>query len=129
MAIGIVMAKPVLTTHSVMWASTVRMVGGTAGLLLATFCSRQWRRDAVAAFRPSRIWWFSIPGSFAGAYLSVVFWVGGMKYTEAITASILNQMSTLIVVLLAAVFLKEALTKPRVAAMILGIAGSVLALL
>ena len=129
MAIGIVMVKPVLTDHSVLWATTMRVVAGVGALGLATLLTPRWRVQALVVFTPSRVWWYAIPGSFCGAYLALIVWVGGMKYTQAITASILNQMSTLFVVLLAAVFLKEALTWPRVAAMLLGIAGSVLALI
>ena len=129
MAIGIVMVKPVLATHSVLWATTMRVIGGTTALGIATLFTRRLRIDALAVFVPSRIWWFAIPGSFFGAYLALVVWVGGMKYSQAITASILNQMSTLLVVLLAAVFLKEALTWQKIVAMVLGVVGSVLALI
>jgi drug/metabolite transporter (DMT)-like permease len=129
MAVGIIMVKPVLAAHSVLWATTMRVIGGTATLGLATLILPRWRLAAIAAFTPAKVWWYAVPGSFCGAYLALIVWVGGMKYTQAITASILNQMSTLLVVLLAAVFLKEALTWPKVAAMILGIAGSALALI
>jgi drug/metabolite transporter (DMT)-like permease len=113
----------------VLWATTLRVLGGTGALALVTLFLPSWRKAACLAFTPSAVWWFAVPGSVSGAYLALIVWVAGMKYTTAITASVLNQLSTLIVVLLATLFLKEALTLPKVAAMVLGIAGSVLVLL
>jgi drug/metabolite transporter (DMT)-like permease len=55
-----------------------------------------------------------------------MLWVAGMKYTKAGAAAILNQTSTIYVLLLASVFLKEPLTRRKIVASILAIGGIVL---
>ncbi len=129
MGIAIVVVKPVLEVHSVLWATTLRMLGGAAVLTVFAVGSARSRRQVLRAFVPGPIWKYSVPGSIAGTYVALLFWVSGFKYTTAITASILNQTSTLIVVILATVFLHEKLTRTRVLAVLLGSAGTALTLL
>jgi drug/metabolite transporter (DMT)-like permease len=126
MGIAIVAIKPVLELYAVLWATTLRMLGGLAVLTVFVLASRQTRRQVAAAFVPKAIWRFALPGSIVGTYLALLFWIAGFKYTEAITASILNQMSTLLVVLLAALFLRERLTGRKLLAVLLGSIGSIL---
>ncbi|MBI5509898.1 MAG: DMT family transporter [Deltaproteobacteria bacterium] len=128
MAIGIVMVKPILSERSVLMVITWRLIAGSAALALVAVTSRRRRAEVRYALTPSRSWLFAVPGSVAGAYLALIFWVAGMKYTTVMTAAILNQTSTLLVVLLAALFLKEALTWPKMIAVALGVVGSLLAL-
>jgi len=129
MGIAIVIVKPVLEVHSVLWSTTVRMVGGVGVLTLLVVGSAKIRRQVRAALRPSPIWRFALPGSVIGTYVALLFWIGGFKYATAMTASILNQTSTLFMVLLAAMFLRERLTAAKLAAVGLGFLGGVLVLL
>ena len=123
MAAGIVLAKPVLDRSDVLWATTVRMTGGLA--VLGVQCLSPLRRAQVAsAFRPGPHWRFTLPGSVVGAYLSIVFWTLGMKYTQTTVASVLNQLSTVFVMLLAAAVLHERLGWRQVVAIVFGIAGA-----
>lgn len=46
-------------------------------------------------------------GAFMGTFLSVIFWLSGFKHTLAGKAAIYNQLSTIIITILAALFLKE----------------------
>ena len=128
MAIGISMAKPVLDRSDPWWATTVRMVSGTALLaVIVAFTSR--RKEFLKVFRPSSLWKVTIPAAVTGAYLAVFFWIAGMKYTETTTASILNQSSNVFVIFLAALFLKERLTLRKLLAICIGFAGGVIATL
>ena len=97
MALGIVIAKPVLDRTDVLWATTVRLVGGIFVLLLLGFGKKQ-RRQMIDCFRPSPIWKVSLPGSFIGAYLSMILWVAGMKYAMVSVAAILNQLSAVFII-------------------------------
>ena len=93
-----------------------------------TLLSARNRRDLVRAFTPAPIWKVSVPGAVIGTYVAMLSWVAGFKYAEAITASILNQTATLLIVLLAAIFLHERLTALKILAVVMGTLGSVLAI-
>jgi len=126
MAIGIVMAKPVLDTSEPWWATTVRLVGGW-GFLIVHGLMPAHRRSTIRAFTPGRQWLLTVPASVVGTYLALIFWILGMKYTYTTTASVLNQMSTIFMLVLATLFLKEALTWRKVVAIVIGTAAGVLA--
>jgi drug/metabolite transporter (DMT)-like permease len=64
-----------------------------------------------------------IPGTVMGTYVSLLFWLGGMKYTLASTASALNQTATLWTFVLAALLLREPVTWKRLAGLLLGLGG------
>jgi drug/metabolite transporter (DMT)-like permease len=59
----------------------------------------------------------------------MTLWVAAFKYTSVNSAAILNQTSTIFIVILAAIFLKERFTRRLFIATILAIAGSILVLL
>jgi len=127
MAAGIVMIKPLLEASPLIWATEVRLFGGVAvlGLILAFYPGR---RAVVATAKPGPGWGYLVVGSFVGAYLAMVTWLGGMKYALASVSSALNQTSNLFVFVLAAVFLKERITAARAAGIALAVAGSFLVL-
>lgn len=112
MAFGIVLARPVLRFDDfpLIWATTLRLFVGTAALVLFATVSRN-RKKLWSAFRPSRIWWSSVPASILGTYFAMIFWVAGFKYSdESAVAGILNQTSVIFAIILAAIFLKEPFT-------------------
>ncbi|NPV83655.1 MAG: DMT family transporter [Candidatus Aminicenantes bacterium] len=124
-AVGIVIIKPILKDVPVVWATGVRLVGGTLPLIFLPLAPAR-RQD----FRPLlklSTWKALAPASFLGTYLSLMFWIGGMKYTFASVASALNQLSTIFIFILATVFLKERATTWRVLAVALAFAGAFLA--
>lgn len=125
-ALGIVMVKPVLGTVSVFWATFVRMVGGTAALVLFVPVLRN-RRAVLAPLVDRRNWKALVPAAFFGSYLSLVLWTGGMKYATASVAAVLNQLNTIFIVVIAAIFLKERLTGWKILAVVLAFLGAYLA--
>ncbi|UCG31608.1 MAG: DMT family transporter [Phycisphaerales bacterium] len=127
MAVGIVMAKPVLEIMDfpLFWATTLRLLAGTAALALLALGSPR-RRELWSVFRPSAVWWYCVPGSVLGAYLAMVTWVAGFKYTYASVAAILNQTNALFAVVLATLILKEAFTRRKFVALVLAFCGVVL---
>ncbi len=125
MAGGIIMVKNVLGGVPVLWAAGVRMFFGFVGLLPLLLFAR-WRNDALAMFRPGRVWAVAIPGSVLGTYVSMTAWLGGFKFTLASVAAVLNQLSTIFIIVLAAIFLGEPMTRRRILAVVMAIGGAVL---
>ncbi len=122
LALGIVITKPVLNHSSVLWATTVRQIGCLAVMLPVALLSPQ-RSDIFAAFRPSRSWRWSLPGAVLGSYVALIFWIAGMKYTQVGVAAILNQSSSIYVLILASIFLHEPFTRRKLVASLLAMAG------
>ncbi len=128
MAVGIVMAKPVLDRSDPWWSTTARLVGGVILLTIQGF-TRRHRKESIRCFRPGPLWKLIMPTAVMAAYLAMFFWIAGMTYTETTTASFLNQLSTIFVLVLATFFLKESLTIRKTIAILLGFAGGVIAAL
>ncbi len=125
LALGIVIAKPVLDHSPVLWATTVRQIG-CLGVMLPIALLSPRRREILRVFRPSRSWRFSLPGALLGSYLALICWIAGMKYTKVGIAAILNQSSTIYVLILAAVFLHEPFTRRKLLASLVSLAGILL---
>jgi drug/metabolite transporter (DMT)-like permease len=125
LAVAIVIAKPVLDRSPLMWAVTVRQVGCLAVMLPIALVSRR-RTQILGALRPSRVWLHSLPGALLGSYLGLMCWIGGLKYTKVGVATILNQSSTIYILILAAIFLREPFTRRKLVASAVALAGIVL---
>lgn len=127
LALGIVFAKPVLEHSDVIWATSIRQLGALAALLpVALILPRRGPRFSV--FIPNASWRSTLPGTVLGSYLALILWIGGMKFTEAGTAAILNQTSTVYILIMASFFLGEPFTMRKVIAAILAVAGVLLVL-
>jgi len=122
-AIGIVIIKELLDRTDILWANFVRVGAGTASLLVYLFCHPK-RRSYLRELRFSKSWLVALPASVSGNYIALLCWVGGMKYTTASQAAILNQMSTIFIFILAALFLKEKITGPKTLAIVLALTGA-----
>jgi len=125
MAIGIVMAKPVLSNSNAWWAASVRLLGGALFLSVHGMMPRH-RADVVRCFKPSSNWRYTMPAAVIGAYIAMILWILGMKLTFATVASVLNQMSTIFTLILAAIFLKEKITARRAIAIVMAFAGALI---
>jgi drug/metabolite transporter (DMT)-like permease len=126
-AFAIVLVKPLLPHYPLAWMSVVRMAGGLAALLTLLPLHPD-RRTVYAVFRPQRGWTWMLLGTFFGSYLSLMAWLAGFKYSQASIAALLNQTSTVLIVLLAALVLHEPLTKVKLVAVSLAFAGAVMVL-
>ena len=122
---SIVMLKRLLEDTNVLWASFARVLAGTIGLYLVVLLSPG-RKKLLAELYPSKTWFSALPASVAGNYLAMIAWLAGMKYTMVSVAAVLNQLSTVFIFILAAIFLKEPVTLPRVSATILAVSGAIL---
>ena len=124
---AIVMVKPVLGSYPLIWVATIRLAGGLAVLLLLLVFHRD-RRMVYRVFKPSSEWKWMTGGAFFGTYLSLITWLGGFKYSQAGRVALLNQTSTVFIVLFAAIFLEERLTPVKLFAVGMAFTGAAIIL-
>ncbi len=122
---SVVMVKPLLEQTHVLWASFVRLLAGVAGLFVLGLIHAD-RRVILGALVPSAAWKMVLPASIVGNYLAMLAWLAGFKYTLVSVAAILNQLSTIFTFILAAIFLREPVTLPRLVAILLAVSGALL---
>jgi len=125
MAVGIVMAKPVLDRNELLWVTLVRLVGGSA-VLFFYLMAHPSRKSIIYSVVTAGHRTYTVTGSLIGGYLSMIIWLAGMKYTQASTASALNQTSNIFIFIFAALFLRERITPIRVAAICFGVMGALM---
>lgn len=123
--VGIVMIKPLLDRSPVLWVTQWRLVGGIAVLLVVLGLWKR-RRAVIDSLLHTRSWGYVIVSSVIGTYLAMMLWLGGMKYTQASTASALNQTSNIFVFIMAAVFLREKVTPARVVGIVVAVMGAIM---
>jgi drug/metabolite transporter (DMT)-like permease len=124
-ALAIVIVKPLLNTYPLSWLSTIRMAGGIA-VLVVLLPMHPDRRSVYSVFRPQRAWRWMLSGTFMGTYLSLMAWLAGFKYSQAGVVALLNQTSTVLIVLLASLVLKEPMTKFKLISVAVAFLGVVI---
>lgn len=124
MAIGVVMAKPMLEKHDFLWVVTLRLVGGVAGMSLVIAAQRS-LGSLLAQYRAVRHWPQVLWGTFFGSYVSMMMWLAGYKYTQASIAAALNEFAAVFILLLAVLFLRERVTLRQIAGVLVAVAGVV----
>ncbi|MDP8229184.1 MAG: DMT family transporter [Candidatus Electryoneaceae bacterium] len=126
MALGIVIAKPVLNRSPLMWVTEIRLIGGAVvmGLVLLFHPGR--REIISTIWSDRRTFRYTLSGSFVGAYLAMMLWMAGMKYTQVSISSALNQTSNIFLFLFAVLLLKEKSDPLRIAGIVIAVAGAFL---
>jgi len=124
---GIVLAKQVLDGANIIWATSVRQFGSLLVLIPVTLIHPD-RVKIWRVFVPNQSWKFSLPGTILGSYLALILWIAGMKMIPAGKAAILNQSSTIYILLLATLILKEPFGMRKGFAATLSISGVLLVL-
>ena len=127
LVIGLLIIKEVLNRSDVAWVTTVRLFFAFLGMLVITLCHPK-RKRYLNEIMPSASWKWAVPASITGSYLALLSWVAGMKYTLVSLAAIINQLSTVMIFVLAAVFLREKITIRRSISTALAITGAVVAI-
>jgi len=122
MAVGILLVKPLFARVSLLWVIEVRLIAGVLGSILALLLVPGWKR-ALATLRPGKSTVMIVVGSLFSTYIAMILWVAGFKYNDASVAAVLNQTATIFTVVLAAIFLREALTWRKVAGTVLALSG------
>lgn len=124
---GIVLAKQVLEGANVLWATSIRQFGSLLVLIPITLMRRD-RAKIWSVFIPTKVWKYSLPGTILGSYGALILWIAGMKLIPAGKAALLNQTSTIYLLILASLLLKESFGKRKALAALLSIAGVLLVL-
>ena len=121
-AYGIILAKPLMdggeASVPVVQVALVRLFAGLIGSLL--FLAVIGRIGTTfSSLRRNFPWVSFLAASLVGGYLAMFIWLAGYKYTLAGRAAIYNQLSTIFIIMLAAIILKEVMTKKKWAAVTL----------
>lgn len=122
---GIVLMKPLLPHMPLLLATLLRI--GTGAAILGVWLALHPRGRLLS--RPLAVlsnWPVMVPASFLGAYVGLLAWMAGMKYTLASVAAPLNQLHTIFIFVLGAIFLKEKVTRAKLVALSLAILGATL---
>jgi len=121
-AAGVVMLKVPLNHLGMFEVTLFRMIVGaiplTFHILIAGYVP-----ETKEALKPSPSWKNLVPATLIGTFFAMLLWVGGLKYTTAHTASILNQTSPLFGIVFAAYILKERLTLRKLGGAFAAFAG------
>jgi drug/metabolite transporter (DMT)-like permease len=107
MAIAIVMVKRTLEAQPLLWVTLIRIAGAVGGMFVIALLTGNLRR-----LRPRGAkfdWRILVAAAFIGQFLAMVLWLAGYKYTQASIAAILNETSSVFIVVLAWLWLKEPL--------------------
>jgi len=129
MALAMILVKPLIERHGLLWCTTVRITGGLIAMGGRALAHRSTRRRVFSIFRPQPSQRMLIPAAICGGYLSFVMWVGAFKFAPAGSAALLNQTSSVFTVLLAVFVLGEPMTGKLALSLLLACAGSLMVLL
>lgn len=121
MAVSVVMVKRVLEAQPLLWVTLLRMLGALAVMLL--IAGWRWETTLLVPSMASIPWRPLLTGAFVGQFLAMILWLAGYKYTSASVAAILNETASVFILLLAAVWLKEPLTRRALAGVGLTLTG------
>ena len=124
-AYSVLIIKPIMKNNSVVYVALYRFsVGFFFGILINLLKSGI--KPVVQKFKQGLTNRYVVLGAILGTYLSVIFWLAGYKYTLAGRAAIYNQLSTVFIIILARIFLKEPMTSNKVIGVSLAILGAII---
>ena len=124
-AYSVLTVKPILEKHHILYVALYRFGIGLIGTILICiqhYGLNQLIQDYKNGLRDFQL----VLGSFLGTYLSVILWLAGFKYTLAGRAAIYNQLSTVLIVIFARIFLDESLNTRKIIGVLLAIFGAIL---
>ena len=124
-AYSVLIVKPIMQDNSIVFVALYRFGTGLCATIVILLIKDGYE-SIVSKFKKGFQDRYILWGSFMGTYLSVIFWLAGYKYTLAGRAAIYNQLSTIFIILLARIFLKESLNFKKVIGLIIAIIGAIL---
>lgn len=120
-AVAVVLAKPALARASLIEATSIRLVCGTAALFVVQVALGGTGRS-LALFRPQPVWRILVPATILSAYIAMIMWLGGMKYGSLSRAALLNQSGAIMVLIFSRIA-GETIPAQRWAGAALAVAG------
>jgi len=127
-AVSIVAAKPILNRTDGVWGAFARLCGGLLFLVPQNLMPGNFKRT-VAAFSRGPHHRHALLPSFLGAYACTVLWTLGMKYTYASVASVLCQLTNILLFPFAFLILKDRIQARQIVAVGIGIGAGLLIIL
>ncbi len=117
--------KPILSEHPILYVALYRFGVGLVGTVI--ICVIKYGiYNHIQSYKKGLVNFHLVLGSLLGTYLSVIFWLAGFKYTLAGRAAIYNQLSTVLIVIFARLFLNESLNARKILGLGLAILGALL---
>ena len=128
MAVGILMVRDIYRETSIVWVTGYRFLVASLVMILwaAIKYPKSLRKQLFIGFYRPDTWRTMIPMAVLGPFLATLCWVGGFKYLTAGRAAIYNQLSTVFIIVLAYLFLKERFTIRKAIGTVLALLGSIL---
>jgi len=126
-AVSAVLVKPVLMTNPLIPSVTFRLAFGTLALYLYLRIARPNR--PITKIQLKSIGRPLILPTFLGSFLGTILWLAGFKFTYASVASVLNETSSLFIVLLGIILLKEEFTARKIFSLLIAFGGVLLVIL
>lgn len=124
-AFSVLMIKPVMAVHPVVPIALIRFgIGALIGIIFLYY--KEGGSDLIKTYKKGFSHIPLVLGAFFGTFLSVIFWLAGYKYTLAGRAAIYNQLSTILIILMAALFLKEKMNNRKWFAVCCALSGAIL---
>ena len=120
------MIKRVLEAQPLLWVTAIRMAG--ALVVMAALAALPGQARPLWPARGTVPWRRLALAAFVGQCLAMVLWLAGYKFTQASVAAILNETASVFILVLAALWLKEPLTRRGLAGVVLTMAGVALLL-
>ena len=127
MALGIVIAIPILRAETLYWAIELRLLGGIGLAVLVLLLPGKAKAFSQALKQKDLPWKPLLGGTLFAAFVALVLWMKGFQLmaekSSASIAAVLNQTSTFFTLGLAALFLRERLTMGKIAGATLAFGG------
>lgn len=113
MAVAIIMVKPILESKP-FFSTTALRTGFALFAMIVVFFFQGKLFKIPQHFKGYTHWKTLTIASILGTYISMMFWLAGYKLTSAAISSILNETASIFILLLARLFIKESLSRPKI---------------
>ena len=124
-AASVLSVKPIMLDNPILYVALVRFGVGLMSAIIFMLLNSGYSLVFIT-FQKGYRNIFLMGGSFFGTYLSVILWLAGFKYTLAGRAAIYNQLSTVLISIMAVYFLKDKLTIKKKIGILLSFVGAVI---
>ena len=124
-AYSVLTVKPILEEHPILYVALYRFSVGLISTIIICIIKYGFN-DLIQNYNNGLRNYHLVLGSILGTYLSVILWLAGFKYTLAGRAAIYNQLSTVLIVIFARLFLSESLNTRKIIGVLLAIFGALL---
>ena len=124
-AASVLSVKPIMADNPILYVALIRFGVGLMSAIIFMSLNSGFKL-IYNTFQQGYRNIFLLGGSFFGTYLSVILWLAGYKYTLAGRAAIYNQLSTVLISIMAVYFLKDTLTLKKKIGILLAFVGAVI---